>query len=671
MDQINRIKELIEIIEDLNYHYYTLDEPKVSDKEYDELYDELVRLENETGFILPYSPTQRIGSEILEGFQKHNHISKLWSLDKVNSYDELRNWAKKIEQTINDYNKNNLEKLPLPTYVLEYKFDGLTINLTYDNGNLIQAATRGNGVVGEVILPQVKTIRSIPLRVKYKYKFEVQGEAVMPLSALEEYNKTAPEPLKNARNAAAGALRNLDINETKRRKLKALFYNVGYIERHKFNTHMEMIEFIRDNKIPVFDYIKLYSDIDELIKEIEFQKEHRKTLDILTDGMVIKINDLRTREILGNTNKFPRWAVAYKFEAEEISTKVIAVEWNVGRSAKVTPTAILEPVEIGGVTVKRATLNNYDDIQRKKVKIGGRVLVRRSNDVIPEILGSLPTDEPTQEIVKPTHCPACGSELIQNGVHIFCPNSISCKPQLVSRLVHFASRDAMNIDGFSEKTAQMFVDKLGITELSQIYDVTIDDLLKLEGFKEKKAKKLLNAIEKSKKVKLDSFIYALGITNVGIKTARDLALNFKSLDRLMKANYEELISIKDIGDVVARNIIEFFNDDKIKTSLYNLLKKGIEIQELEENKKETILSGKKVVITGSFESFKRSELSEILKEMGCEVNNSVSNKTDYLIVGSDPGSKLDKAQSLGINILNEEEIKKIIEEYLERREFND
>jgi DNA ligase, NAD-dependent len=666
MDDLKRMEELISIIEDLNYHYYTLDEPKVSDKEYDKLYDELVELENKTGVILPYSPTQRVGAQILEGFQKHTHLSRLWSLDKVKDYSELRNWAKKIEQFVNEYNSSNTEKLPEVSYVLEYKFDGLTINLTYDNGNLIQAATRGNGIVGEAILPQVKTIKSIPLRVKYKYKFEVQGEAVMPLSALEEYNKTAPEPLKNARNAAAGALRNLDINETRRRNLKALFYNVGYIDNFKFNTHMEMIDFIRENRIPVFDYIKLFNDIDELIKEIEFQKDHRKTLDILTDGMVVKVNDLRTRELLGSTNKFPRWAIAYKFEAEEVSTKIIGVEWNVGRTAKVTPTAILEPVEIGGVTVKRATLNNYDDIMRKKVKLGGRVLIRRSNDVIPEILGSLPTDEPTKDIEKPTHCPACGSELIQNGVHIFCPNSISCKPQLVSRLVHFASRDAMNIEGFNEKTAQMFVDILGITELSQIYDVTYEDLLKLDGFKDKKARNLLNAIEKSKEVTLDSFIYALGITNVGIKTARDLADHFKSLDKFMNATYEELITIRDIGDVVANNILEFLHDEKIKSSLERLLSKGIKIKSVEETRKEGIFTGKKVVITGSIEGIKRSELSDIIRKMGGEVQSSVTKQTDFVIVGTDPGSKLDKAKALGIEIIDEDNIKAIIDDYLRK-----
>ncbi|TFZ41772.1 NAD-dependent DNA ligase LigA [Soehngenia longivitae] len=666
MDDLKKMEELIAIIEDLNYHYYTLDEPKVSDIEYDKLYDELVELEKKTGIVLPYSPTQRVGAQILEGFQKHTHLSRLWSLDKVRDYSELRNWAKKIEQFVNEYNNSNAQKLPEVSYVLEYKFDGLTINLTYDNGNLIEAATRGNGVVGEAILPQVKTIKSIPLRVKYKYKFEVQGEAVMPLSALEEYNKTAPEPLKNARNAAAGALRNLDINETRRRNLKALFYNVGYIENFEFNTHMEMINFIKENRIPVFDYIKLFKDIDELIEEIEFQKDHRKTLDILTDGMVIKINDLRTREILGSTNKFPRWAVAYKFEAEEVSTKIIGVEWNVGRTAKVTPTAILEPVEIGGVTVKRATLNNYDDIIRKKVRLGGRVLIRRSNDVIPEILGSLPTEEATEEIEKPTHCPACGSELIQNGVHIFCPNSISCKPQLVSRLVHFASRDAMNIEGFSEKTAQMFVDILGITELSQIYDVTYEDLLKLNGFKDKKAKNLLNAIKKSKEVTLDSFIYALGITNVGIKTARDLAEYFKSLDKFMNATYEELIAIKDIGDVVANNIIEFLHDEKIRNSLGRLLSKGIKIKSVEENRREGIFTGKKIVITGSIEGIKRSELSDIIRKMGGEVQSSVSKQTDYVVVGTDPGSKLDKARALGIEIIDEDNIKSIINDYLRK-----
>ncbi len=659
MSKEERINELIELIDELNYNYYTLDSPKISDKEYDALYDELVNLERETGIIYPYSPTQRVGGNVLEKFEKHTHLAKLWSLDKCQSYEELINWDNRVRKSIEDYNRNNEEQLPNPEYVLEYKFDGLTVNLTYRDGNLVQGASRGNGSVGEGILEQLKTIKSIPMKVNFNNTVEIQGEGLMPLSSLEEYNKDATEPLKNARNAAAGALRNLDPRVTEKRKLIAFFYNVGYVEGLSFSTHMEILDFLKKNKFPVYDYAKCFNSMEDLIEEIESNNDRNK-LDILTDGMVIKINDIRTREVLGYTNKFPRWAVAYKFEAEEVSTRLLSVEWNVGRSAKVTPTALLEPVDIGGVTVKRATLNNYDDIERKGVRINSRVLIRRSNDVIPEILGSLDTDEETFLIEKPTHCPYCESELIQNGVHIFCPNSLSCKPQLVSRLVHFASRDAMNIEGFSEKTAERLLDELNIRDLSEIYEIKFEDLRKLEGFKDKKSQNLIDAIERSKSVTLAAFIYALGISNVGIKTANDLANHFKSLDNIKKATYDELITVGEIGDIIANSILEFFNDERILEAIDKLLSEGVNPHFEKLKIEESIFTGKTVVITGTIEGLSRNEIKDIVERKGGKVAGSVSKKTDYVIVGEDAGSKYDKAVELGIEIIDEERLKKIV-----------
>ncbi|HCX03789.1 MAG TPA: DNA ligase (NAD(+)) LigA, partial [Clostridiales bacterium] len=451
MDKKKRIDELVEKLNDYAYYYYTLDNPKVSDKEYDELYDELLELEKETEYVLDESPTQRVGDKPLDKFEKHDHKSQLWSLDKAQSFDELRKWDERVDKLIKEYNGSSEEKLPEKKYILEYKFDGLTINLTYENGLLTQGATRGNGETGEAILPQIKTIKSIPLKIDYKDTIEIQGEGLMPISALEKYNEEADEPLKNARNAAAGALRNLDPKVTEKRNLAAYFYNVGYVEGKKFDTHKEMIDFLKENRIPVFKYLKEFDDIENLIEEIEEIDKPRSNLDILTDGMVVKINDMKTREVLGNTQKFPRWAVAFKFEAEEVTTILKEVIWNVGRTGKVTPSAVLEPVEIAGATIQRATLNNIEDIRRKNVKINSRVWLRRSNDVIPEILGVVDEDqENTEEIEMPEKCPACGTELIKDGVHYFCPNKLSCKPQLVSSIVHFASRDAMNIEGFSE-----------------------------------------------------------------------------------------------------------------------------------------------------------------------------------------------------------------------------
>jgi DNA ligase (NAD+) len=657
LDKEKRIDELIEIINELNYYYYTLDNPKVSDREYDQLYDELVALEEETGIIRDYSPTQRVGGPILEGFEKHTHLGRLWSLDKCQTFEELENWDKRVRRLINEYNYNHGEKLPEPTYILEYKFDGLTINLTYRDGHLVQGATRGNGLEGEAILEQLKTIKSIPMTIPFKGTMEVQGEGVMPLSALEEYNKTAAEPLKNARNAAAGALRNLDTKITAERRLKAYFYNVGYIEGRTFSSHREVLDFIKENRLPVFDYAKSFDDIRDLIEEINRLEFERQTLDVLTDGLVIKIDDIRTREVLGFTNRFPRWAMAYKFEAEETSTRLIGVEWNVGRTSKVTPTAILEPVEIGGVTVRRATLNNYDDVLRKGVKINSRVLIRRSNDVIPEILGTLEEDIETYEIEKPTHCPACHSELYQDGVHIFCPNSLSCKPQLVARLVHFASRDAMNIEGFSEKTAEKLLEELDIKDLPEIYEIQYEDLIRLEGFKDKKTRNLLNAIERSKKVSLASFIYALGIRNVGIKTATDLADHYKSLDAIKNASYEELLGVGDIGPIIAQDIVEFFHDEEILKAIDKLLAEGVTpIYESVETQ-ESIFTDKTVVITGTIEGLSRKEIQEAVERMGGKVTGSVSKKTDFVIVGSNPGSKYNKAVELGIEIIDEERLK--------------
>jgi len=660
LDKERRIDELIEIIDELNYYYYTLDEPKVSDKEYDELFDELVRLEEETGIIKPYSPTQRVGGQVLDKFEKHEHLARLWSLDKCQTFEELANWDNRVRRLINEYNTSNLDKLPDPVYILEYKFDGLTINLTYKDGYLVQGATRGNGVIGEAILEQIKTIKSIPMTIPFKGTVEIQGEGLMPLSALEEYNKTASEPLKNARNAAAGALRNLDTRITAERKLAAYFYNVGYIEGKTFTSHREVLEFIKENRLPVFDYAKAFHNIYDLIEEIKVLDEKRKELDLLTDGLVIKIDDIRTREVLGYTNRFPRWAMAYKFEAEETSTRLLEVVWNVGRTGKVTPIAILEPVEIGGVTVRRATLNNYDDIERKGVRINSRVLIRRSNDVIPEILGTLEDDGETYPIEKPTHCPACNSELYQDGVHIFCPNSLSCKPQLVARLVHFASRDAMNIEGFSEKTAELLLEELDLRELPQLYELKFDDLIKLEGFKEKKTNNLLNAIERSKEVSLASFIYALGIRNVGIKTATDLANHYKSLDNIMKATREELVQVGEIGPVIADSIVEFFEDEEIHKAIDRLLALGVNPVYEEMEREESIFTGKTVVITGTIEGFTRKEIKEYVERMGGKVSSSVSRKTDYVIVGRDPGSKYNKAVELGIEIIDEERFKELV-----------
>lgn len=662
MDKKEQIDILIEKIENLNYHYYTLDEPLVSDGEYDQIYDELRKLEEETGYVRDDSPTQIVGGEILDKFEKHFHITKLLSQNKAQTHEELEAWIDRCNRLRDEYNRNHDDKLAELEYIMEYKFDGLTVNLTYNNGLLVNAATRGNGIIGEEISPQVRTIRSIPSKIKEESLLEIQGEALMPLSELTRYNEENELQLKNARNAAAGALRNLNTKETAKRKLTAYFYSIP-TNNLDFASEEDMLEFLKDQGLLIHPYHKKVHNLEEMVKELDYIEEERKNIDILTDGVVIKINDKKTQEVLGSTNKFPRWSIAYKFEAEEYTTTLREVVWNVGRSGKVTPSAILDPVEFSGATVTRATLNNYDDIIRKKVRIGSKVFIRRSNDVIPEILGVVDENqEGTKEIEKPSKCPYCGSELIQGNVHIICPNSISCKPQLLARMEHFTSRNAMDIEGLSEKTIAQLMEELDINEVDDIYDLSYDDLINLDRFGDKKTKNLLNAIEASKKVDLNSFIYAIGIPNVGERTSRDLANKFKNFDSLRHASSEDLSDIDDIGEITAQNIIEYFRDPNISKSIDNLLEKGIEISEVKADNNSDSLNDMTFVITGTIDNYKRDDIKKLLESNGAKVTGSVSKNTDVVLAGEKAGSKKDKAKDLGIEIYEDDRLYDFLEE---------
>ena len=447
-----RMQELVDLLNYYSSAYYFGDAPKVSDAEFDSLMDELQALEQESGLVLPDSPTHRVGGQPTSSFAPHQHIMRLWSLDKVKTFAELRDWARRCERfNGNDSDEDRLE------FVLEYKFDGLTINLTYDNGLLVQVATRGNGIVGEGILAQARTIKTIPLSIPYKGKLEVRGECYMKLSTLARLNESGAETLKNARNAAAGAIRNLDPRITAERNLDCACYNIGYIEGNSFKTRREMYSFMHDCGFPMDEYV-YYGKIDDVINEIERVTERRRDLDLLIDGMVVKLNDIGLHDRMGYTDKFPRGEIAYKFLAEEQSTTILDITWEVGRTGKLTPLAHLRPVDFLGVTVQRATLNSIDDIRRKRVGIGSKVLIRRSNDVIPEIMTSLDEGEPKNPVDIPLTCPACGAKVERRGVHAYCTNSLSCTPQIVGRLEHFASRNAMDIEGFSEKTAELLAD---------------------------------------------------------------------------------------------------------------------------------------------------------------------------------------------------------------------
>ena len=661
MDKKVRIEELVEVLNKYAYEYYSLDKPSVTDKEYDVLYDELKSLERETGYVLPYSPTQRVGDVVLEGFSKYTHKARLWSLDKAQSFDEIRDWHNRNVKFVQDMNARG-ENLPPLKYIVTKKFDGLTINLTYnEDGILDVAATRGTGETGENVTAQVKTIKSIPLKIDENTVFEVHGEAIMTQEAFDEYNKSSEVPLKNLRNGAAGALRNLNVKETAKRKLSAFFYDVGYKEGKGFDTYEEMLSFIKEKGFPMDSYIKACTTLEEIQKEINYIEEIRFDLNYDIDGVVIAIDDMRTRELLGYTVKFPKWAIAYKFEAQEATTKLLDVEWNVGRSGRVGPTAILEPVELAGVTVKRATLNNMDDIRRKGVKIGAEVFVRRSNDVIPEIMGVVEsTLEGAIDITAPETCPSCGSHLVLDGAHYFCENTLSCKPQMVKSIVHFASREAMNIEGFSEKTAEQLFEKLDIRSIADLYKLNKEELITLEKFGPKKAQNLLDAVERSKTPELYRFIYALGIPNVGVKTAKDLVNTFKSLDGLKEATFDKLVQVPDVGDIVARCVLEFFKEEKVLNTIDELLSLGVSPWYEEKEIQESTFSGKTVVVTGTMTKYSRSEIKEKLESLGAKVSGSVSKKTDYVIAGEEAGSKLTKANQLGITVLTEEEFEKMI-----------
>lgn len=650
-----RIRELVDKLNEYSKAYYVLDAPKISDKEYDELYDELLRLEEQSGIILPDSPTQRVGGDPLPCFEPHTHIHRLWSLDKVRTREDLIDWGRRVERIAES------QQLPKVKYALEYKFDGLTINLTYEGGRLITGATRGNGIVGEDITPQIKTIRMVPLTIPFKGKMEVQGECYMKLSVLDEINKTTDEKLKNARNAAAGALRNLDPRITAKRRLDCYCYNVGYIEGKKLETQDEMLGFLRENGFTVSDYLVFCDDIETVCDEIDKAEESRPHLDFLIDGMVVKVRDFATREALGATEKFPRWAMAFKFAAEETTTTVRDITWEVGRTGKLTPRASFDPVELAGATIRHATLNNFDDIQRKRVGIGSRVFIRRSNDVIPEILSAVEGDVPERQVEKPTVCPACGAHVEHRGVHLYCTNSLSCAPQIAGRLAHYASRDAMDIDTFSEKTAALFVEELKLKSIPDLYDLGPQDYMGLQGFGERRINNLMAAIERSKDCTLGAFIFAIGIPNVGAKTAKDLARRFGTIEALRSATVEQLTEVPDVGEIVARSIVEFFADPSIATQVDRLLAHGVKPRP-EEVQQDSPISGKTIVVTGTLEKLDRRQAEALIESLGGKAAGSVSKKTDYVLAGESAGSKLTKARELGVRVLNEQEFFELIGE---------
>lgn len=638
-----RMRELVDTLNRYGYEYYVLDNPSVPDREYDKLYDELKSLESETGERFQDSPTRRVGGDPISSFLKHEHIHRLYSLDKCVTDGELGSFDERVRKIVPD-----------PEYTVEYKFDGLTMCLTYENGEFVRATTRGNGIVGEDVTAQALTIKSFPLKIDRKDVMEIQGEAIIRLSVLEKYNETAEEPLKNARNAAAGAIRNLDPKITEKRHPEIVFYNINYAENGGFGSQLEIFDFLKRNGFKTFDFLRVCKNLDEVKSAIEEIEVGRRNIDILTDGAVVKLNSVQERDKLGYTDKFPRWATAYKFEAEEAETTLSGIRWQVGRTGKLTPLGIVVPVELAGATVRRATLNNYGDICRKHVKLGCKVLIRRSNEVIPEILGAI--DESGEEIEKITECPYCGTPVVETGANLFCPNE-NCRPRVIGKLTNFACKDGMNIDGFSEKTAGVLYDEFGVRSFSQLYSLDKEKLLSLDGFKDKKADNLLSAIEKSKNVTLPAFIFSLGIDCVGKKTAKDLASALKNLDGLLSVTEDELVKMNDIGGITAASIVSYFKDERNKTEIEKLLALGIIVAE-ETETKTGVFSGEKIVLTGSLMSFTRSEAGRLIEKSGGEVQSAVTKTTTLVVAGDSAGSKLDKAKKLGITIIDEDEFRR-------------
>ena len=662
---MNKVEIMNKLVDDLNryaYEYYTLGEPSISDKEYDKKYDELTALEKELEYKLDYSPTQRVGDVILSEFKKYKHKAALWSLAKAQTIKEIEDFHKRNIKFVDEYNKTATNELPSIKYIATKKFDGLSINLSYDeSGILVTGATRGNGEVGEDVTAQIKTIKALPLKINSNDFLEVHGEAILTTEAFEKYNKTATTPLKNLRNGAAGALRNLNVNETAKRGLSAFFYDIGYNTGAEFETYTQMLSFIKEKGFPMDDYIKVCETISDIEKEIKYIEDIRFDLNYDIDGLVLAIDDIRTRELMGYTVKAPKWAIAYKFEAQETTSKLLEVEWNTGKSGRITPIALIEPVELAGVTVKRVTLNNMDDIKRKGVMLASEVFVRRSNDVIPEIMGVVESSlENAVEILAPENCPSCGAKIHQDGVHLFCDNTLGCKSQMVKTIVHYSSRNAMNIEGFSEKTAEQLFEKLDIRSISDLYKLEFDKLVELERFGDKKAKKLLAAVEGSKECELPAFIYALSIPNVGVKTAKDIVKEFKNLENIKKATFDELVGVSDVGDIVAKCIMDFFREERAVSIIDELLKVGVNPKFEEVEIIESIFGGKTVVATGSLKNYSREEIKAKLESLGAKVSGSVSKKTDYVIAGDAAGSKMNKALELGVKVLTEEEFEGMI-----------
>lgn len=664
LDREKAEKRAEELRRELNYHnyrYYVLDEPVISDEEYDRLMRELVELEERyPELVTPDSPTQRVGAPPAEAFQPVQHRARMMSLDNVFDEDELRAFIRRVE---NQVGKTD--------YVCELKIDGAGIALTYEDGVFVRGATRGDGVTGEDVTANLRTIRSLPLRLLGERPvpyLEIRGEVFMPKEAFLELNRQREEegqpPFANPRNAAAGSLRQLDPRITASRNLDLICYEIGYVEGREFRTHREVLEQIADWGFRVSEHWRPADGVEEILEFCQYWIARRDELAYEVDGAVIKVNPLEARERLGATSKAPRWAVAFKFPAEEKTTRLLDIVVNVGRTGALTPTAVLEPVFVGGSTVSRATLHNEDEIRRKGIKIGDVVLVHKAGDVIPEIIKPIVElrDGTEREFVMPDRCPACGGKVYrpEGEVVARCVN-VDCPARLFESLLHFASRGAMDIEGLGPATIRELMDKGYVRSVEDIYYLTEEQLYTLTGFKDKSVSNLMNAIRQSKERPLSRLLFALGIRHVGAHVAELLARRFRSMEELARAGVEELLSVEEIGPTIAESVRAFFDEPRNLELIRRLREAGVNMEEkVEEGPRP--LEGLTFVLTGALSSMTREEAREAIEERGGRVSSSVSRRTDYVVAGTDPGSKYDKARELGVRIIGEEEFLALLRE---------
>lgn len=660
---MDRYNELVELITKANYEYHILDNPvTLTDAEYDNYLRELYKLEEEhPDWIREDSPTKKIGGVVLDKFMKVTHNIPMMSLADVFNEDEIREFDNRIK-------KEGID----PKYVCELKIDGLSVSLKYEKGILISGATRGDGVTGEDITHNVKTIKQVPLKLNKPVDIEVRGEIYMSKKTLELLNKEREENgeplLKNCRNAAAGSVRQLDSSVAAKRNLEVWIYHLPDPEDYGIKTHHEALEFMTELGFRTNPNNRLVNSIDEVMEFIQEKNDARKELPYDIDGVVIKLDDLHDHEIMGNTIRYPKWACAYKFPAEVVQTKLNDIKFTVGRTGQVTPNAILEPVMVMGSLISKATLHNEEYCVTKDIRIGDIVRIIKAGDVIPRVesvvMDMRPTNTKPFEFIKA--CPICGSTLIKKDAAYYCKND-DCSKKDIEGLIHFVSRDTMNIEGFGDATLEDFYNLGYIKRISDIYHLNkyIDELKLIEGFGEKSIKNLTNAIENSKSNSLEKLLFALGIRYVGKKTAKILAKEFKNIDNLIAADFDSLNIIRDIGDVIAKSVVDYFNSEENLELIQELKNLGLNMDYLgTETEEETAFSGKTFVLTGTLDSITRDVAKEKIEALGGNCAGSVSKKTNVVIAGHDAGSKLTKAEDLGIDIWNEEEFLEVLNSYL-------